>query len=126
MKPWRIIAALCAGLLVLGSCQGPEPEEPVLPAALTTPVLQLEPASGSVFLSVTASKDWSITTSYSGDSGWATVSPATGSGSRNSVIFSYGANESEEARSVTLTLTANPGGQASLTLTQKVRARKRR
>ena len=119
MKPWRIIAALCAGLLVLGSCQGPEPEEPVLPAALTTPVLQLEPASGSVFLSVTASKDWSITTSYSGDSGWATVSPATGSGSRNSVIFSYGANESEEARSVTLTLTANPGGQASLTLTQK-------
>lgn len=119
MKLWRIIAALGAGLLVLGSCNGPEPEEPVLPAALTASVLQLEPASGSVFLSVTASKDWSITASYSGDSGWATVSPATGSGSRNSVILSYGVNDSEEARSVTLTLTANPGGQASLTLTQK-------
>ena len=49
MKLRRIIAALGAGLLVLGSCQGPEPEEPVLPAALTTPVLQLEPASGSVY-----------------------------------------------------------------------------
>ena len=119
MRLWRIVAALGAGLLVLGSCNGPEPEEPVLPAALTASVLQLEPASGSVFLSVTASKDWSITASYSGDSGWAVVSPATGSGSRNSVILSYEANESEEARSVTLTLTANPGGQASLTLTQK-------
>jgi len=119
MKLRRIIAALGAGLLVLGSCNRPEPEEPVLPAALTASVLQLEPASGSVFLSVTASKDWSITASYSGDSGWATVSPATGSGSRNSVILSYGVNDSEEARSVTLTLTANPGGQASLTLTQK-------
>lgn len=116
MKLRRIIAALGAGLLVLGSCNGPEPEEPVLPAALTAPVLQLEPASGSVFLSVTASKEWNI--SVSGGT-WATVSPASGTGSRNSVIFSYEANESEDARSVTLTLTANPGGQASLTLTQK-------
>ena len=116
MKLWRIIAALGAGLLVLGSCNGPEPEEPVLPAALTAPVLQLEPASGSVFLSVTASKEWNI--SVSGGT-WATVSPASGTGSRNSVIFSYEANESEDARNVTLTLTANPGGQASLTLTQK-------
>lgn len=116
MKFRRIIAALGAGLLVLGSCNGPEPEEPVLPAALTAPVLQLEPASGSVFLSVTASKEWNI--SVSGGN-WATVSPASGTGSRNSVIFSYEANESEDARSVTLTLTANPGGQASLTLTQK-------
>lgn len=116
MKHLRIIAALGAGLLVLGSCNGPEPEEPVLPAALTAPVLQLEPASGSVFLSVTASKEWNI--SVSGGT-WATVSPASGTGSRNSVIFSYEANESEAARSVTLTLTASPGGQASLKLTQK-------
>ena len=119
MKFRRIIAALGAGLLVLGSCKGPEPEEPALPAALTAALTQLEPAAGSVFLSVTASKDWSISMAYSGDSGWATVSPATGTGSRNSVILSYGPNETEEARSVTLTLTANPGGQASLTLTQK-------
>ena len=97
MKIRRIIAALGAGLLVLGSCNGPEPEEPVLPAALTAPVLQLEPASGSVFLSVTASKEWNI--SVSGGT-WATVSPASGTGSRNSVIFSYETNESEDARRI--------------------------
>ncbi len=116
MKLRRIIAALGAGLLLLGSCNGPEPEEPVLPAALTAPVLQLEPASGSVFLSVTASKAWTI--SVAGGS-WATVSPASGTGSRNSVILSYEANTGEDARSVTLTLNATPGGQATLTLTQK-------
>ena len=116
MKLRGIIAALGAGLLVLGSCNGPEPEEPVLPAALTAPVLQLEPASGSVFLSVTASKAWTI--SVAGGS-WATVSPASGTGSRNSVILSYEANTGEDARSVTLTLNATPGGQATLTLTQK-------
>lgn len=108
--------ALGAGLLVLGSCNGPEPEEPVLPAALSSSVTQLEAASGSVFLSVTASKAWTL--SVSGGT-WATVSPASGTGSRNSVILSYEANESEEPRSVTLTLSADPGGQASLTLTQK-------
>jgi len=112
----RIIAALGAGLLVLGSCNGPEPEEPVVPAALTSSVTQLEAASGSIFLSVTASKEWTI--SVSGCT-WATVSPASGTGSRNSVILTYEANEGEEARSVTLTLTATPGGQASLTLIQK-------
>ena len=116
MKLRRIIAALGAGLLVLGSCNGPEPEEPVLPAALSSSVTQLEAASGSVFLSVTASKAWTL--SVSGGT-WATVSPASGTGSRNSVILSYEANESEEPRSVTLTLSADPGGQASLTLTQK-------
>ncbi|MBR5054999.1 MAG: BACON domain-containing protein, partial [Bacteroidales bacterium] len=116
MKLRRIIAALSAGLLVLGSCNGPEPEEPVLPAALTSSVMQLEAASGSIFLSVTASKEWTI--SVSGGT-WATVSPASGTGSRNSVILSYEANESEEERSVNVTLNANPGGSAYLTITQK-------
>lgn len=111
----RIIAALSAGLLLLAACKGPEPEEPVVPAALNASVTQLEAAAGSIFLSVTAGKDWSI----SADAGWATVSPATGRGSINSVILSYDENVSEEARSVTLTLTATPGGTASLTLSQK-------
>ena len=63
MKLRRIIVALGAGLLVLGSCNGPEPEEPVLPAALSSSVTQLEAASGSVFLSVTASKAWTLSVS---------------------------------------------------------------
>ena len=116
MKFCRIIAALGAGLLVLGSCNGPEPEEPVLPAALTSSVTQLEAASGSIFLSVTASKEWTISTS---GGTWATVSPAAGTGSRNSVILSYETNESEEERSINVTLNATPGGSAYLTLTQK-------
>lgn len=111
----RIIAALSAGLLLFAACKGPEPEEPVVPAALNASVTQLEAAAGSIFLSVTAGKDWSI----SADAGWATVSPATGRGSINSVILSYDENVSEEARSVTLTLTATPGGTVSLTLSQK-------
>ena len=118
MKHWRIIAALGAGLLFLGSCGGPEAEEPVLPASLGTSVTQLEADPGSIFLTVTASQAWSITSSAT----WARVSPATGTGSRNSVILTYDSNDGDESRSVTLTLTADPGGQASLTLTQKAAA----
>lgn len=118
MKLRRIIAALGAGLLVLGSCGGPEAEEPVLPAALGTSVTQLEADPGSIFLTVKASQAWSITSSAT----WARVSPATGTGSRNSVILTYDSNDGDESRSVTLTLTADPGGQASLTLTQKAAA----
>ena len=110
-----IIAVLSAGLLMPGSCKGPEPEEPVTPAALAASVTQLEAAAGSVFLSVTADKDWTI--SVSGGS-WATVSPSSGTGSRNSVILTYEANESNDARTITLTLNATPGGSAVLTLTQ--------
>lgn len=118
MKLRRIIAALGAGLLILGSCGGPEAEEPVLPAALGTSVTQLEADPGSIFLTVTASQAWSITSSAT----WARVSPASGTGSRNSVILTYDSNDGDESRSVTLTLTADPGGQASLTLTQKAAA----
>jgi len=116
MKAARIMAALGAGLLALGSCKGPEPEQPVLPAALAAASTQLEAASGSVFLSVTAAGDWTI--SVSGGS-WATVSPSSGTGSRNSVILSYEANESNDQRSVTVTLNANPGGSSAVTFTQK-------
>lgn len=115
MKLSRIMAALGAGLLLLAACKGPEPEEPVVPAALAASVTQLEAAAGSTFLSVTAGKGWTI----SADAAWVSVSPSTGIGSRNSVILSYEANEGEQPRSVTLTLAADPGGQASLTLTQK-------
>lgn len=90
----------------------------MLPAALGTSVTQLEADPGSIFLTVTASQGWSITSSAT----WARVSPATGTGSRNSVILTYDSNDGDESRSVTLTLTADPGGQASLTLTQKAAA----
>lgn len=111
----RVIAPLGAALLLLVSCKGPEPEKPAVQPVLTASVSKLDAAAGSVFLSVTAGGDWSLSSSES----WATVSPATGSGSRNSVILSYEANTGKEERSVTLTLTASPGGQAVLPITQK-------
>ena len=116
----RIVYALLAGLLTLGACKGPEPEEPVTPAALTAAVTQLDAAAGSVFLSVTADRDWTVSVS-GGD--WAAVSPSSGTGSRNSVILSYGANESDDPRSVTVILNATPGGSAALTFTQDGRVR---
>ena len=111
---WSILA-LCA-VLFLVSCGENEPDEPVLQPELTAVAVQLDAAAGSTFLSVTASKDWTI--SVSGGT-WTSVNPSSGSGSRNSVILSYEANEGEEQRSITLTLNATPGGSTSLSLTQK-------
>ncbi|HIZ87961.1 MAG TPA: DNA/RNA non-specific endonuclease [Candidatus Coprenecus pullistercoris] len=59
----------------------------------------------SQFVTVTSDQDWTITLSYDGiDSDWASVSPASGSGTMNNIILTYEANDSAYVRTLTLTV----------------------
>lgn len=112
-----LLSVLCGAAV---SCGKPDREEPKVVTSLAATETQIGAAEGSTFLSVGAGGAWTISVSYSDATGnWASVSPAQGNGSKNSVIFSYGANESAESRSVTLTLTVENGVPVTLTLTQK-------
>ena len=120
----RILAHIALLLFVLCcaavSCVKPVEEEPKVASSLTATETQFGAAAGSAFLSVGAGGAWTIRLTYADAAGdWAAVSPAQGNGSKNSVIFSYGANDSADARSVTLTLEVEDGVPATLTLTQK-------
>lgn len=111
-----LLSVLC-GLAV--SCSKPATEEPKVPSSLTASPTQFGPEAGSVFLSVGAGGAWTIRLTYADAAGdWASVSPSQGNGSKNSIIFSYGANDSTDPRSVTLTLEVENGIPATLVMTQ--------
>ena len=112
-----LLSVLCGAAV---SCVKPVEEEPKVASSLTATETQFGAAAGSAFLSVGAGGAWTIRLTYADAAGdWAAVSPAQGNGSKNSVIFSYGANDSADARSVTLTLEVENGVPATLTLTQR-------
>lgn len=78
----------------------------------------LDAAGGSLFVTVTATRTWTLTLEYpAGTEGWATVDPAAGSGSQNDVRFRYDANSGADDRTVTLVLNGE-GASASVKFTQ--------
>ena len=78
----------------------------------------LEAGEGSMFVSVTATKAWTLSLEYpSGTEAWATVDPASGTGSLNDVRLRFQANAAESERRLTLVLNGQ-GAQASATITQ--------
>ena len=116
----HIVLLLSVLLGAAVSCGKPAEEEPKVVPSLAAAQTQLEAAAGSVFLSVGAGGAWTIGLTYADAAGnWAAVSPESGTGSRNSVILSYGANDSTDPRSVTLSLNVENAVPVSLTLTQK-------
>ena len=119
MRRNRVHIVLLFFLLAV-SCGKPAVEGDQILTSLAASETQLGAAAGSTFLSVGAGGAWTISLTYSDGAGnWASVSPAQGNGSKNSVIFSYGANDSAAARSVTLTLEVENGMPVTLTMTQK-------
>ena len=78
----------------------------------------LEAGEGSMFVAVTATKAWTLSLEYpSGTEAWATVDPASGTGSLNDVRLRFQANAAESERRLTLVLNGQ-GAQASATITQ--------
>ena len=56
----------------------------------------LEAGAGSMFVTVTATKDWTLSLEYpAGTDAWASVDPASGSASRNDVRLRFEANAAE-------------------------------
>ena len=81
----------------------------------------LNAGAGSVFVGVVAQGAWTLSLEYpstSSAAAWASVSPASGTGSQNDVQLSYSDNDSENVREVTLVLTPARGAAARVTLTQ--------
>ena len=107
------LAAIAAGL---AACEKPEPYD--TETAVVLRQADLEQAGGSIFASVTCKGDWNLVTECSDGGSWATVNPASGSGNKGNVQLVYQANESTEARSVTLVLKPSNGAEARVTAYQ--------
>ena len=111
-----VVAAVAIPLVI--ACNGEE--DPVdAHTAIAAKKTYVSADKGSTFVAVTAKNDWTVTLSYSdGASGWAAVSPASGSGDKGDLILSFEANESEDSREVTLHLTVKNGLPAETTVIQ--------
>ena len=71
------------------------------------------------FVTIESSVDWSISLGYDGmQTGWARVSPESGSGSVNNVMLTYSANGSGESREVALNVSFSDGELVTVTLVQ--------
>jgi len=107
--------ALSSVLVLLASCQEDVGGSDY--ATITPRSTELEAASGSIWVSVEAAGNWTISLNFDGSEQWASVEPESGSGSRGDVRLRYDENTSAESRSVTLVLSS--GVKAYATVEQK-------
>ena len=115
MSRKHLLIALSVLLVALAGCQK---EDSV---SLNPRSTSLNAGAGSVFVGVVAQGAWTLSLEYpstSSATAWASVNPASGTGSQNDVQLSYSANDSENVREVTLVLTPARGAAARVTLTQ--------
>ena len=103
MRKLRILPLL-AGLALLFACEKQPQADTSL--AVTPRSTWLEAEAGTVFVTVTASADWTLRLEFpSGTPAWASIGPEAGSGNRADVVLRFEANESENSREVNLVLT---------------------
>lgn len=113
MSGKRILLALVSLLAVLSGCRKEDN------ATLTPRSRFLDAGKGSMFLAVEASGGWTLELAYpDSEGGWASLSESVGSGSRNDIILSYGANPSGDPRSLLVSLKPGQGSVVSVTLLQ--------
>lgn len=117
----RLLRILCLAALVSVlpvSCREDGPED--YTAEIIPRTDELEPSAGSIFVTVTAAADWSITLEYpEGTEEWASVEPASGTGSRGDVRLRYGENGADAPRKVTMVLKPARGLAAKASVSQK-------
>lgn len=119
MSRKHLLIALSVLLVAITGCQK---EDSV---AINPRSTSLNAGAGSVFVGVVAQGAWTLSLEYpstSSAAAWASVNPASGTGSQNDVLVSYSANDSENVREVTLVLTPARGAAARVTLTQAAKA----
>jgi endonuclease G len=119
MSRKHLLIALSILLVAITGCQK---EDSV---ALNPRSTSLNAGAGSVFVGVVAQGAWTLSLEYpstSSAAAWASVNPASGTGSQNDVLVSYSANDSENVREVTLVLTPARGAAARVTLVQAAKA----
>lgn len=107
-------------LFALASCGGPnsEDDKPVEPISISTKTTDVSYAASSVFVSVKATGNWTLSLKFENGSNWATLSQNSGTGSKSSIVMSYEKNGGDGNRYVTLVLEAD-GQTAEVKFTQK-------
>ena len=117
MSRKHLLIALSILLVAITGCQK---EDSV---AINPRSTSLSAGAGSVFVGVVAQGAWTLSLEYpSGTTSWASVNPASGTGSQNDVLVSYSANDSENVREVMLVLKPAKGASAHVTLVQAAKA----
>lgn len=119
MSRKHLLIALSVLLVAITGCQK---EDSV---SLNPRSTSLNAGAGSVFVGVVAQGAWTLSLedpSTSSAAAWASVNPASGTGSQNDVLVSYSANDSENVRELTLVLKPAKGASASVTLVQAAKA----
>ena len=112
IRLFRPLAVLLALSVAVFSCKEPVKIEPAVPPVLTVKTQTVEGEAGSQFITISATGDWTISTSAS----WLTVNPSSGSGNNNMVVLSYSEN-TDAVRTASVTVTG-AGGYTSASLTQ--------
>ena len=115
-KLFRLAVCLAALTAMAWACQKPETYDEN--TAIVLRQAALDQTGGSAFVSVTVKGDWTISLEFSGGGTWASVEPASGTGSKGDVRLVYQANEAEDPRSVTLVLKPAHGAEARVTAYQ--------
>ena len=110
MNARKLILYAAAALFLAASAMSCDPgkEGPVALAKIETAAsTSLGSAKTSLFLSVTAEGAWSIELRYPSEpSGWASVSPTTGTGNKNSIVLTVQENTADASRQVEIVLVA--------------------
>ncbi len=116
----RIVILLAAmPAVLLSSCTGDRDDTLPKDNSLSLAYDSVAYDHTAQFVTVTSSDDWTISLSYSGqDTGWASVSPESGSGSRNNIMLTYSENDSSYVRTVILTVRFSGGDSLSAVLLQ--------
>ncbi len=100
-------------------CNDKGDDNPLGTLSIKLDYAQVQASSGSQFMAVEASGQWSISFEYEGEyQNWCVVAPESGVGSKNDVVLTYAANGEETDRTVTVVL-AEGDRTARVTLTQK-------
>jgi hypothetical protein len=101
------ITSLSVLFALLFTACGSEDKVETIPV-LTVKTNPVTAASGSQFISVTATSSWTLSITYPSGAtdNWASLSTTTGSGSISTIVLSYTENTETTARPLTLTVTA--------------------
>ena len=115
------VAAALAGALLLPvavSCQKEEADEVAAPV-LTVLANPVGRTSDSQFLRIEAEGDWEISIDFQGsETGWLTVKPISGTGSKGNVLLSWDAWDGDESRGALITVSGKTG-QSDIYISQK-------
>ena len=94
-----VILVLIVGLIV-ASCEK-EMESGILDVSVKTSSVSAD--AGSMYVKVRCAGDWTLVLS---DYTWASISPSSGSGDKNTVVLSYDRNDGETKRPLTISVSS--------------------